>query len=285
MGSDTLKEVHASLVNALEGGGVDAANLEARIILEERSGLTWTDLISRPQHVIDQSVVQEIKDDLSIRLSGKPLSRIYGKNEFWGLPFAVNQYTLDPRADTETIIERALSLFDRNAPLRILDLGTGSGCILIALLSEFVNARGVGIDLSQDALVCAQENVVSNGVAPRCDLIHGSWFDQVDGVFDLIVSNPPYIRSEVIPSLSPEVKNHDPILALDGGDDGLLPYKIIFSHLKTYLKSDGIGLFEIGYDQKDDVMRLSETTGFAQRTVHMDTAGNPRVVEISCGDK
>ncbi|MGH1404444.1 MAG: peptide chain release factor N(5)-glutamine methyltransferase [Alphaproteobacteria bacterium] len=285
MASDTLNAVHRLIIDALKQAEIESYQFEARIILEERSGRTWGDLISHPDAVLEPDVVQEIRNDIDVRLSGKPLSRIYCRNEFWGLPFQVNQHTLDPRSDTETIIDRALSLFDKDREIRILDLGTGSGCIVIALLSEFPKAKALAVDVSENALDCARDNAKLNKVDDRCEFLCGSWFESVEGTFDLIVSNPPYIRSAVIPSLSPEVKNHDPILALDGGQDGLQPYKTIFSHLKTYLNPNGIGLFEIGYDQKDDVMRLSETTGFAQRTVHMDMAGNPRVVEISCGDK
>ncbi len=280
-----LREFYKDIISQLSNSGIDSAEIDARFILEERCGITWSDILSDNGKGISSEQRELIKQDINQRISGKPLSRIYGEREFWGLPFEISEDTLDPRPDTETIIDLALGRFDKSAFIDVLDLGTGSGCILISLLSEFENARGIGVDVSQDAVVMAQKNSIKNNVQSRIGFINGSWFDAVDGKFDLIVSNPPYIRSDVIPDLSDEVKNHDPILALDGGQDGLAPYEIIFSQIKNFLKPRGIGLFEIGYDQKDDVMRLAEKYGFAQRCVHLDMAGNPRVVEISCGDK
>ncbi len=281
----TLKSVYLDLISALRASNIEPADIEARIMIEERTPFRATDLITSPDSRITQDQKEYLYSDLDERLGGKPLSRIYGMNEFWGLPINVNEYVLDPRNDTETIIDLARQRFKKDEKIRIIDLGTGSGCIITALLHEFPNATGLAVDISEEALSCAKSNAQLNHVEGRCEFICGSWFESVEGTFDLVVSNPPYIRSSVIPELSPEVKNHDPILALDGGDDGLEPYKIIFSQIKRYLNSAGIGLFEIGYDQAEDIMRLSEISGFAQRTVHMDMAGNPRVVEISCGDK
>lgn len=280
-----LRSLYKDMISTFEKAGVDTPDLDARYIIEERAGLNWSDIIAYPEKELSDQQIELIQKDIAERLSGKPVSRIYGQREFWGLPFKVSKDTLDPRPDTETIIDVALQRFEKNTPIRILDMGTGTGCILIALLSEFPNASGVGADLSGQALKVARHNANANVVDSRISFVQGSWFEPVEGVFDLIVSNPPYIRSDVIPELSPEVKNHDPILALDGGETGLAPYEIIFSDIKKFLKAGGIGLFEIGYDQKDDVMRLAEESSFPQRSVHIDMAGNPRVVEISCGDK
>ncbi|MGN7439142.1 MAG: peptide chain release factor N(5)-glutamine methyltransferase, partial [Alcanivorax sp.] len=216
--------------------------------------------------------------------------RIYGYTEFWGLPFKINEHTLDPRPDTELIIELALQRFDQNRDLRILDLGLGSGCILISLLKEFPNALGFGVDVSAQACKTSRENARLNNCEDRIHISCGSWADALKAQnnhqkFDLIVSNPPYIANQVVPTLSQEVQNHDPILSLDGGDDGLDAYKIIFSQIGTLFTEGGIGLFEIGYDQSEDVSRLSKTAGFLLRAVHHDYVRNPRVVEISCGDK
>lgn len=280
-----LKALYKELLLAFQNNGIDTPELDARYILQERCEIDWSDLIANPDKHIPQDQINLVNKDAAERLSGKPLSRIYGAREFWGAAFKVTQDTLDPRPDTETIIDLALLRFPVNSPLDILDLGTGTGCILIALLREFKNANGIGVDISQGAIDCARENALHNNCDGRVEFLHGSWLTPVSGSFDLIVSNPPYIKSAVIHNLSAEVKNHDPILALDGGDDGLTPYKIIFPQLKNVLKKDGIALFEIGYDQEEDIMRLAEESGFAQRIVHLDIAGNPRVVEISCGDK
>ncbi len=259
--------------------------IEARWIIEQRTDYTWSDLISNPGALLSDDQIRDIEDDVQRRLAGEPLTRIYSEAEFWGLRFGLAADTLDPRPETELVIELALKRFDKKRSLRILDLGTGSGCILIALLSEFSNALGFGVDLSFGALAQARENAKLNQVEGRAHLMCGNWLEAIDSDFDLIVSNPPYIASQEIPSLSKEVSQHDPILALDGGADGLAPYKIIFPEIKNILNRRGIAFFEIGYDQEKDVMRLAEDSGFVLRCVHPDLAGNPRVVEISYGDK
>lgn len=281
-----LKPLYHDMIARLKGADIEMPDLDARFIIEERTPYDWSDIIARPDSPITQIQHDKITSDIVLRIAGKPLSRIYGCREFWGLEFLISEDTLDPRPDSELIIDLALKHFpDRDRPLEILDLGTGSGCILISLLSEFKNARGWGIDLSVGAVKCAKENAQKNHVAARSHFLCGSWLNGINKKFDLIVSNPPYISNQVIPTLSEEVRNHDPILALDGGDDGLEPYKELFPQLKNFLNPDGIALFEIGYDQEKDVMRLAEKAGFVQRTVHFDLAGNPRVVDISCGDK
>lgn len=261
------------------------SDLDARWIIEERTGCTWSDIVLQPDLVLNAEQIRHIEKDVESRLSGKPLSRIYGMAEFWGMPFHLNAQTLDPRPETELIIELALQRFAKDTPLRILDLGTGTGCVLISLLSEFKNAIGFATDFSYAALKQAQKNAALNQVDSRIHFVCCSWFEGIDSHFDLIVSNPPYIESAVIPTLSKEVRDYDPILALDGGDEGLNPYQIIFPHLKTVLSPYGKAFFEIGYNQADKMMRLAEECGFALRRVHHDIAENPRVVEISCGDK
>lgn len=287
----TLDQLYKDIIKMLETAGIETPSLDARLIIEERARYDWSDIVTRPDQVIEVGAQQLIMEDVGQRCAGKPLSRIYGEREFWGLPFALSEDTLDPRPDTELIIDIALQHFaNKEQPIRILDLGTGSGCILISLLSEFSDSVGFGIDLSAGAVKTAKSNAQQNSCGKRAHFICGSWMDAIvadnaQHKFDLIVSNPPYITNQVIAGLSPEVKNHDPILSLDGGVDGLQAYKYIFQHLKSYLSDDGIALFEIGYDQENDVMRLSEDAGFALRRVHADLAGNPRAVEISCGDK
>lgn len=281
-----LKSVYKDLVSLFSESDLPTPELDARLIIETRTSFDWSDLIVGAGKDVTVEQYDEIQSDAQKRLSGIPLSRIYGVREFWGLEFEITEETLDPRPDTELILDLAIQRFSKDAPLKILDLGTGSGCILIALLSEFKNAHGVGVDVSSGAVRAAQKNAAGNGCEGRVEFLCSSWFDFVSGHdFDLIVSNPPYISCDVIPSLMPEVQNHDPILALDGGKDGLNPYRTVFPLLKSYLTENGIGLFEIGYDQEESVMRLAEESGFAQRTVHLDMASNPRVVEISCGDK
>lgn len=286
----TLKALYRDLIKQFEAAGIDTPDLDARFIIEERTIFDWSDIVTRPDSPIDDSTKDLILSDAKCRLDGVPLSRIYGQREFWGLNFSLSEDTLDPRPDTELIIDLALQRFSSEKPLRILDLGTGSGCILVSLLSEFPNATGYGVDLSFGAIKMAKHNAHENNCENRAHFICGSWGDAIMAQnpaqsFDLIASNPPYISNRVIPTLSRDVQNHDPILGLDGGDDGLEAYKKIFPQLKLLLRKGGTGLFEIGYDQQIDVMRLAEDAGFALRTVHQDLARNPRVVEISCGDK
>lgn len=265
--------------------------LEARLIIQTRTAFTWSDIITRGETKIEPSVLESIQSDLERRKNGEPISRIYGMRQFWGLEFKLSPDTLDPRPDTETLIEAVLKRYKNNPPETILDLGTGSGCILVSLLHELKAARGSGVDLSLGALETARANAKLNNVAERANFICGSWDAPLlegvvpQGGYDLIVSNPPYISNQVIPTLSEEVQNHDPILALDGGDDGLDAYKNIFLHLPSLLNKAGRGFFEIGYDQKADMMRLSKDYRIRIEEIYDDLAGHPRVVEISCGDK
>ena len=287
MNTDThLALLYRHITQTLKNGNIDTPDLDARRIIEERTSYTWSDIIAYPDSPVKPEQRALIMRDITDRLAGKPLSRIYKAREFWGLSLALSEDTLDPRPDTETLIDLALHRFpDKNAPIHILDLGTGSGCILIALLSEFPNATGYGIDISAGAVKYAQNNAQAHSVNTRAHFICGSWLDALCAQCDLIVSNPPYIARSMIPALPPEVGNHDPILALDGGADGLGAYRIIFPHIKFFFNTHGIALFEIGYDQEKYVMRLAEESGLSQPAIHHDLAGNPRVVEISCGDK
>lgn len=283
--SAALGVVYKELCKALVACAGNQSEFESRLILEHRVGLTWSDIIAAPHTEISTQHIEKILSDLYARQKSKPLSRIYGEREFWGLPFIVTPDTLDPRPDTEMIIECTLDLYRDNPPNTILDLGTGTGCILITLLNAFKNAHGVAVDYSFAALKVAQQNAKKNNCAERISFVRGCWGGSLNTKFDLIVSNPPYISSAVIPNLEAEVKNHDPILALDGGLDGLDAYKQIFLSLKNILSPQGKALFEIGYDQGQTVLRLAEESGLKVHEVHLDLAGQPRVVEISCGDK
>lgn len=272
----TVKDLYQTLKQHLSDN-------DARYVLHKRAGIEYCDIITNSAHPISAQVADTIKADLQQVREGKPLSKIYGEREFWGLPFTVNEHTLDPRPDTETLVEVVLKSTDKDKPLSILDLGTGSGCILIALLHELPLAQGVGVDISEKALAMAGKNAEKNHVADRCEFILSDWDEKLNERFDIVVSNPPYIASAVIPALEDSVKKHDPILALEGGEDGLQAYKEIFSRLLRILKSDGKAWFEIGYDQSESVMRLSRESRFSIVESHADFAGHTRVLEI-CPD-
>jgi release factor glutamine methyltransferase len=280
-----LNELYKQLRQRLQSAGVQTADRDARIIIHNHTGLEWTDIIAGADQRILSEQLQAIANDADRRIAGEPVSRIYGERGFWGLDFKICPDTLDPRPDTETLIEEALETFRDSPPRTILDLGTGSGCILISLLTEWKDAEGVGIDRSINALKTAQENARDNNVVARAHFYCGSWGLAVGASFDLIVSNPPYIPNPVIPTLSKEVRNHDPILALDGGPDGLQAYREIFTEIPRLLKPSGKALFEIGYDQESGVTRLVGESGLSLKSVHHDLSGLARVVKITRGDK
>lgn len=209
------------------------------------------------------------------------MARILGAWEFWGLPIRLAPETLVPRPDTEILVEAALAtLSDRSAPLRCLDLGTGSGCILAALLSELPRAFGIGLDRSSAALTMARHNLVANGLSGRAALAAADWCDPIRGTFDLVVSNPPYIARNIIPTLQQEVRTHDPLAALDGGIDGLDAYRRILTGVRTVnvLAPAGTLALEIGYDQAAAVRGLAFAAGFTDRGLTRDLAGHDRVL-------
>ncbi len=209
------------------------------------------------------------------------MSRIVGKREFWGLDFTISPQVLDPRPETETIVEASLRLLRdrREEPLSILDLGVGSGALICALLSEFVHARGVGVDVSAAAANVARSNVEACGLAGRAEIRLGDWTRGLDGRFDLIVSNPPYVPSADLLRLPREVRNFDPRLALDGGIDGLDAYRRILPGSRSLLSGGGWLMVEIGAGQAADVTRLLVGAGFTRVRCHPDLAGRDRVTE------
>lgn len=215
------------------------------------------------------------------RLRGEPVARILGERGFFGLPFLLGPETLVPRPETEMLVVRGLEILDGRQKKRILDLGTGTGCIAISILSASPSTQAVAIDLSAEALATAQANADRHGVDKRLDLRKGSWLEPLKSgeKFDLIVSNPPYITSDEIPGLSREVREHDPVLALDGGADGLAAYRSILKDAVKWLKPDGAVLVEIGAAQGLAVKSLFFAARLRDVQVHQDLAGLDRVVE------
>ncbi len=267
----------------LREANIEFADLEARILLEDLAGLTFVDIISNPDAEIEAGASQKILDALRRRVGGEPISRILGYKEFYGRRFYLSKETLDPRPDTETLIEAVLS--HKWTSPRILDLGTGTGCILLTLIHELPESTGIGIDLSADACATALRNAREQKIDSRVEIKQGNWTQNLTGQFDIIVSNPPYIPSRVIPTLSHEVQNHDPILALDGGEDGLEPYKILLSNLRKFLAPHGVVFFEVGQGQADDIGRLAAAHEATLTRVWDDLGGIGRVCEVRYGDK
>ncbi len=284
-----LHEILLKTRKSFEAAGIETAALDARLIARQGANLSDSDLITRADTPLSVQSIENIEKLSARRLAGEPVSRLSGGREFWGLHFKISPDTLDPRPDTETLVEAALkwARAQGQKPLRILDLGTGSGCILISLLKELPYATGVGIDISAGALSISRENAEVMGVADRAEFRQGSWWEGVaEGEsYDLIVSNPPYIPAADIESLAVEVRNHDPIQALSGGMDGLDAYKIILNDLKKCLVCGGHALFEIGQGQEKALARLVDESNMYVCDSYRDLGGILRVVEISCGEK
>ncbi|MBT5108640.1 MAG: peptide chain release factor N(5)-glutamine methyltransferase [Rhodospirillaceae bacterium] len=259
----------------LNSAGVESPRQEARLLLAHASGLSVATLMGYPERVVENDSL--FRQLVSRRAAREPLSHLVGRREFWSLPFKVTADTLDPRPDSETIVEAALDcVSDRSAPLRILDLGTGTGCLLLALLSELPTASGVGVDRSVAAARVAAENAAALGLGGRAAFVVGDWGQAVTGGFDLIVSNPPYIPRDHIDGLELEVSRYEPHLALAGGEDGLSAYRAILPDVPGFLSPGGVAVLEIGADQADSVTALAQKVGLLVSPVRSDLASRDR---------
>lgn len=259
--------------------GLPTAALDAKLLTADALGLDALGLATREQELVGDDGVSRVAALVQRRIGGELVARIRGYKEFYGLDFALSAATLEPRPDTELLVDLALEALPQGG--RFIDLGTGTGCIPIAILVNRPDATARATDLNPDALVTAGANAEAHGVAWRLDITQGDWFGALEGSverFDLIVSNPPYIASAVIDTLSPEVRAFDPLLALDGGPDGLAPYHVIAAGAADRLKPDGQVLVEIGYDQGKAVAAIFTEHGFARVRVHNDLAGLDRVI-------
>ncbi|SER14368.1 [protein release factor]-glutamine N5-methyltransferase [Faunimonas pinastri] len=274
----TIGEALAEGRARLAAAGLPTAALDTRLLLCRAAGLDVSAVLSRPDRNLDPASLDLFGEFIARRGRHEPVARILGEREFWGIPFRLNAATLVPRPDTEILVEAALDQLPADRDLDIADLGTGSGAIIVALLHERPRARGVAVDLSEEALQAAGENARAAGVADRLALSHMSFADGPQGLFDAIVSNPPYIRSNDMPGLEREVRDFDPALALDGGMDGLDAYRIITRRAASALKPGGIMALEIGYDQSQEVESLCSEAGLVLVETRRDLAGHPRVV-------
>jgi len=252
----------AAWMDRLKAAGIDEAALDLRHIL------------------LAAQDVGEAEAMVARRINREPLSHILGDKPFWTLDLKITPDVLTPRSDTETLVETVLKQIpDTAAKMEIADFGTGSGAILLALLSEMPNTRGLGVDISESALAVARENAARNALADRANFRLGNWADGIaDDSIDLAVSNPPYIASAVIDTLEPEVRDHEPRIALDGGEDGLNIYHTLMPELFRILKPGGLMAVEIGYDQGEAVMALAERANFGDVRLSNDLAGQPRGV-------
>ncbi len=281
----TISEASRSLAAAFREAGIETAALDARLIVAAATGLSQEAVIAQAGERLNAEQTLLLEEMRRRRIAREPVSRIIGSRDFWGLPFTLNAATLDPRPDSEALVETALNIVKAEgwsqAPLRILDLGTGSGCLLLALLSELPAATGVGTDIAAPALDAARENAARLGLADRADFIAADWLDGVQGAFDLVISNPPYIPAPAIATLPPEVRC-DPVLALNGGESGLDAYRRIVPALAGAMREGGWVVLETGPRQAESVWHLLDQAGFragaAAPRVYGDLAGRERGV-------
>lgn len=276
-------QVQRQLAALFTDMGSDAAMVEARMLLCAALGIDHAAFLrdaERPIGANGAGVATKLAAFTARRAKHEPVSRILGHREFFGLDLAISPAVLDPRADTETVVEAVIQAMAarRDAPLRILDLGTGSGALLCALLASFPNAFGIGIDVSKAACRIAANNLSALSLASRGKIVCGDWTKALRGSFDVIVSNPPYIRHADLAGLAPEVRDYDPILALDGGTDGFDAYRAIIPALPRLLARDGVVVFELGIGQAKGIGTLLEAAGLTVTGTRRDLAGIERAI-------
>lgn len=276
---NSLSDIVSRVAKRLWQVGIENEDYEARVLVAHALGLPSATLyVDAPEHLSFRQGM-DIEYYVERRCKREPLSKIVGEKEFWSLPFKVSKATLDPRPDSETLIEAVLDYFpDHTANLSFLDIGTGSGCLLLAALQEYAHSTGVGVDVSSEALKIAQYNADALGMTARTTFLEGSWTDAVQGMFDIILSNPPYIATAEIATLAPEVKEFDPLLALDGGEDGLEAYRQLMPLLAAVLQPQGYVFLEIGYTQQAAVEAFVAEAGLQVVACRQDLAGHPRCV-------
>jgi len=268
-------------VGLMKAAGLDTPVLDARLIVQHALGISWDTLYLKDDQPLTEDERGRVVQGLRRRAAHEPVSRIVGRRHFWTLDLAVSPDTLDPRADTESLIETVVAAIpDRTRPLRLLDLGTGTGAILLALLAEYPEATGVGVDISEGALAIARTNADSHDLAARVSFQRGNWAEGIAGPFDIIVSNPPYIERGDLPGLPPEVREHDPMLALDGGLDGLDAYRALMPAVAVLLAADGLAVLEIGAGQADSVTAIAQDCGLKPAGRKADLGGIERALSF-----
>jgi release factor glutamine methyltransferase len=273
-------EALVRLRRALGEAGLDSPALDARILLTEALRIDAAALVAHPERPVGAEAADRLSRYVSRRLAGEPVARILGEREFWGLPFELSPETLVPRPDTEAVIRAALGQIQARRSPAVLDLGTGTGCILVALLHERPDASGIGVDSSLDALRTARRNAIRNGVGLRAAFVLANWGVSLQGRFDLVISNPPYIPSGDIAGLEPEVREHDPLAALDGGVDGLSAYRAIFGDADRLLAPDGALVIEFGIGQEADIRREAAKAKLRATAIERDLGNRPRAAVL-----
>jgi len=275
----TLLQAWQGAKARLEAAGITGPVIDARLLVEAAADATRADIVTDPYRALSPEQEARLEDYVSRRARREPVSHILGRQGFWKIMLRVSDKVLTPRPDSEAIVDFVLRTHPEDQAFSILDLGVGSGALILAILAERPAAHGLGIDVSEEALEIARDNAATLGLAARCVLARGDWTTGLeDDGFDVIVSNPPYIATEVIAGLQPEVRDYEPMLALDGGPDGLAPYRILAGEILRVLKPGGRFAVEIGYDQKAAVERLFSEAGALEVVTLPDLGGRDRVV-------
>lgn len=275
----TLVKAWTTAKERLKDAGVDQPAIDARLMLEVAANVTRTEIVTDPYRELSAEQQAMLEDFLARRARREPVSHIIGRKGFWKILLRVNKDVLTPRPETEVIVDEVLKAFPEAMPFSMLDLGVGSGTILLAVLAERPAAKGLGVDASNEALAVARDNAANLDLNTRAALMHGDWTAGLsDASFDLVVSNPPYIPSAVIETLEPEVRDHEPRLALDGGPDGLDVYRLLAPEILRVLKPGGMFAVEIGYDQSKAVEALFRAAGAREVKTIKDLSTHDRVV-------
>ncbi len=275
----TRGEAVRAAAAALREAGVEEADLDARVLALEAFGVDLARLVAGAREPAPSDALAALDAMVARRAAGAPVARILGRREFWGLPFRLGPAALVPRPETETVVEAALAAVGpARRALSILDLGVGSGCLLLAVLSERSEAVGLGVDRSEAAVATARANAAALALESRARFVVGDWASALDDTFDLVTSNPPYVRRGDMPGLDREVRDHDPAAALDGGADGLDAYRAIVADLPRLLAPDGVAALELGVGQADDVAALGRGVGLVVERVAPDLAGVARAI-------
>jgi len=275
----TLVSAWTRAKEQLKAAGIEGPVIDARLLVEAAADATRTDIVAEPKRPLTDAQVGVLDGFVARRIAREPISHILGRKGFWKIMLQVTPHVLTPRPDTETVVELVLRDIPENAAITILDLGVGSGAILLAILAERPAAKGLGVDVSEEALAVARDNAAQLGLAPRTALLRGDWTSGLgDASFDLVVANPPYIRTAEIETLEPEVRDHEPRLALDGGADGLDAYRVLAPQILRVVKPGGRFAVEIGHDQSAAVQALFRAAGGIEVTTAKDLANRDRVV-------
>jgi len=275
----TLVQAWTAAKRRLEAAGLAGPVIDARLLVEAAAEATRADIVTDPKRPLTPEQAERLESYLTRREQREPVSQILGRKGFWKIMLTVNDQVLTPRPDTETVVEYVLRDFPPHAAWSVLDLGVGSGAILLSILAERPAARGLGVDISEEALAVARDNAANLGLAGRCALLRSDWTAGLaEAGFDLVTANPPYIATHVIETLEPEVQRYEPRLALDGGPDGLDAYRILAPEILRVLKPGGRFAVEIGYDQKTAVEDLFRAAGAQDVLTLRDLADRDRVV-------